>query len=133
MVELLLCSELVPTLAKQFGLTVISPIASDDVHFLRSSIAAGCNYTRKKTSNCECVFHRDRDREKERNSLLHLIIYLFIARTFVSIERMSIWVIKIVRTTRLSISASIFFVICRRVWPNDNGPAVKLFSLLVSL
>lgn len=41
MVEL--CNELLPTLAKQFGATVISPIASDDVHFRKSSIAAGCN------------------------------------------------------------------------------------------
>lgn len=45
-VELLLCSELVPTLIKQLGATVISPIASDDVHFRSSSIEAGYNYVR---------------------------------------------------------------------------------------
>lgn len=46
MVELLLCSELLPTLTKQLGATVISPIASDDVHFRRSSMAAGYNYSK---------------------------------------------------------------------------------------
>lgn len=48
MVELLLCSELLPTLARQFGATVISPIASDDVHFRRSSMAAGYNYPNRE-------------------------------------------------------------------------------------
>lgn len=52
-----LCSELAATFTKQLGATVISPIASDDVHFRSSSIAAGCNYTQnnKQTIHeCPC-------------------------------------------------------------------------------
>lgn len=60
---LLLCSELVPTFAKQFGPTVISPIASDDVHFRNSSIDAGYNY---QTNMCFQFKGKKRNKERKK-------------------------------------------------------------------
>lgn len=127
-VELLLRSELVPTFAKQFGLTVISPIASDDVHFRNSSIAAGCNYTKRKTIT---ISFRGKILL---NNYGDCIFFLFFTFAWVATEQrmhpnasVKLKIEKETKeinekkkkkktlTTRVSISASIFFFICRRV------------------